>query len=127
MLGSLGNATQFGICLQFGKDNYATTLSIDRSRVSCLACLDGFLSIKRNLACEQALLFGPAKRAARERASERRSRDGPTPRPSQSRLLSRASRACTFHDIPRMESLLAGQAESVLSFWMKSCRNKNDN
>ena len=29
------------------------------------------------LACEQALLFGRAKRAARERASERRSREGP--------------------------------------------------
>ena len=27
---------------------------------------------------------------------------------SESRLLSRASRACTFHDIPQMESLLAG-------------------
>ena len=38
------------------------------------------------IACEQALLFGRAKRAARERAS----------------------RACTFHDIPQMESLLAG-------------------
>ena len=32
---------------------------------------------KRGLACEQALLFGRAKRAARERASERRSREGP--------------------------------------------------
>ena len=31
------------------------------------------------LACEQALLFGRAKRAARERASERRSREGPPP------------------------------------------------
>ena len=30
-----------------------------------------------SLACEQALLFGRAKRAARERASERRSREGP--------------------------------------------------
>ena len=49
------------------------------------------------LACEQALLFGRAKRAAREGARGR-----------QSRLLSRASRACTFHDIPQMESLLAG-------------------
>ena len=29
------------------------------------------------LACERALLFGRAKRAARERASERRSREGP--------------------------------------------------
>ena len=28
--------------------------------------------------------------------------------PPQSRLLSRASRACTFHDIPQIESLLAG-------------------
>ena len=54
------------------------------------------------IAWEQALLFGRAKRAARERASQRRSREG------QSRLLSRASRACTFHDIPQMESLLVG-------------------
>ena len=29
------------------------------------------------VACEQALLFGRAKRAARERASERRSRESP--------------------------------------------------
>ena len=36
------------------------------------------------IACAQALLFERAKRAAR------------------------ASRACTFHDIPQMESLLAG-------------------
>ena len=59
-----------------------------------------------SIACEQALLFGRAKRAARERASELRNREGPPP--PQSRLLSRASRACTFHDIPQMESLLAG-------------------
>ena len=39
--------------------------------------------------CQQALLFGRAKRAARERAS---------------RILSRASRASTFHDIPQIES-----------------------
>ena len=32
---------------------------------------------ERELACEQALLFGRAKRTARERASERRSRKGP--------------------------------------------------
>ena len=58
-----------------------------------------------SIACVQALLFGRAKRAARERAIEPRSRKGPPP---QSLLLSRASRACTFHDIPQMESLLAG-------------------
>ena len=45
------------------------------------------------IACGQALLFGRVKR---ERASERRSRD------------SRTSRASTVHDIPQMESLLAG-------------------
>ena len=39
--------------------------------------------------CQQALLFGRAKRAARERAS---------------RLLSRASRVSTFHDIPQIEA-----------------------
>ena len=42
---------------------------------------------------QKALLFGRAKQAARERAS---------------RLVSRASRAFTFHDIPQIESLLAG-------------------
>ena len=47
------------------------------------------------LAFEQALLFGRAKQGARERASERQSR------PPLSRFLSRASRATTFHDIPK--------------------------
>ena len=38
----------------------------------------GILSVFVNfVACEQAFLFGRAKRAARERASERRSREGP--------------------------------------------------
>ena len=46
-----------------------------------------------SLACMQALLFGRVKRTARERASDRRSREGPT---------------TTFHDILQMESLLAG-------------------
>ena len=47
------------------------------------------------VACEQALLFGRVKRAARERAFV---------------VLSRASHACTFHDMPQfqMEILLAG-------------------
>ena len=31
----------------------------------------------KNIACEQALLFGQVKRVSRERASERRSREGP--------------------------------------------------
>ena len=60
-------------------------------------------SIYVKLACEQALLFGRAKRAARPRGAGLS-----LPQPPQSRLLSRASRACTFHDIPQMESLLAG-------------------
>ena len=51
------------------------------------------------------------KRESREnaRASDEaaRGRRGAA-RPPQSRLLSRASRARTFHDIPQMESLLAG-------------------
>ena len=47
------------------------------------------------IACEQALEFRRAKRAALE-----------CPQPSC--LLSRASRASTFHDIPHIESLLAG-------------------
>ena len=53
------------------------------------------------------------ERAAKPRgASERRSLS--LPRPPQSRLLSRASRACTFHDIPQMESLLAGYPDTEL-------------
>ena len=47
-----------------------------------------------SIACEQPLLFGRVKRAARKRASKRRSREGPPP---VLRLLSRASRASTFH------------------------------
>ena len=50
--------------------------------------------------CEQALLFGRAKRAARSRGKEILS----LPRLPLSRLLSRASRASTFHDIPQVES-----------------------
>ena len=52
------------------------------------------------LALEQALIFGREKRAAQERVSERRGREGPLP-------LSRASSASTFHDIPQLESLLS--------------------
>ena len=40
------------------------------------------------LACEQALLFGRVKRVSRERASERRSRDGQRRAP-RSRVLAR--------------------------------------
>ena len=57
------------------------------------------------VACEQALLFGRAKRVAREGASPLA-------------CLSRASRASTFHDIPQMESLLAGY---------NHCNNNNNN
>ena len=39
-------------------------------------CCQQFSS--KNIACEQALLFGQVKRVSRERASERRSREGPT-------------------------------------------------
>ena len=38
-------------------------------------CSLWFLSL-RSVACEQALLFGRVKRVSRERASERRSREG---------------------------------------------------
>ena len=44
--------------------------------------------------------------ACEQREKARASGEGARGR--QSRLLSRASRACTFHDIPQMESLLAG-------------------
>ena len=55
------------------------------------------------LASEQALIFGREKRAAQERVSERRGREGPLP---LSGLLSPASRSSTFHDIPQMKHLL---------------------
>ena len=69
---------------------------------SFLACFS--LPCPVYIACEQALLFGRTKRAARERASEQRIPHAPP----LSRLLSRASRASTFCYIPQMESLLAG-------------------
>ena len=56
------------------------------------------------IACEQALLFGRTKRSAREHASGRQRPSSPP----LSRLLSRSSRASTFHYIPQMESWLAG-------------------
>ena len=71
--------------------------------------------LKRRGACKQALLFGRAKQAVRERASDRAKPRGAKeilPRPAPlSRLLSHASRASTFHDIPQIESLLAGYEE----------------
>ena len=39
-------------------------------------CTDFKVAVSQ-LACEQALLFGRVKRVSRERASERRSREGP--------------------------------------------------
>ena len=41
--------------------------------MSNFMCLDNLM----DLACQQALLFGRVKRVSRERASERRSREGP--------------------------------------------------
>ena len=61
------------------------------------------------IACEQALFFGWVKRAAREHTGERQIRER-----TRKSFLSRnpcfrvSSRASTFHDIPQMESLLAG-------------------
>ena len=40
---------------------------------------------ERERACEQALLFGRVKRGSRERASERRRREGPAKTPSLAR------------------------------------------
>ena len=48
------------------------------------------------------------KRAAKPRGTEERRNLLSLPCPPLSRLLSRASRASTFHDIPQMESLLEG-------------------
>ena len=46
-----------------------------------------------DIACEQALLFGRAKRTARERASERRSREGARSR--EARFACPNRRACS--------------------------------
>ena len=48
---------------------------------------------------------------ARAREASRGQRNTFSSPPQLSRLLSRASRASTFHDIPQMESLLAGYVE----------------
>ena len=61
----------------------------------------GEQEISAVLAFEQALLF-----AKRSEPCENARASGEAARGR--RLLSRASRACTFHDIPQMESLLAG-------------------
>ena len=58
------------------------------------------------LAYKEALLFGRAKRAAHAGTPERAAKLRWAK--ELSRLPSRATRACTFHDIPQMESLLAG-------------------
>ena len=64
------------------------------------------------------LLLVSQSGSVREGTSERRSREGTRPPPQpppQSRLLSRVTRACTFHDIPQMESLLAGYQSALFS------------
>ena len=53
-----------------------------------------------------------AKRAARERASSEAARGQGKERPQLSRLLSRACRASTFHNILQMENLLAGSCSA---------------
>ena len=58
------------------------------------------------LAYKEALLFGRAKRAAYARTPERAAKLRGAK--ELSRLPSRATRACTCHDIPQMESWLAG-------------------
>lgn len=65
-----------------------------------------FFKVK-NVACEQDFLLGGVKQARREHASERR-QGKELPQPPLSRLLSCASRSSAFHNIPQMESLLAG-------------------
>ena len=66
---------------------------------------DKFCSSKKlPIACEQALLFGQAKRASpRENVRAR----GEGPRKGEF-VCDSASLASTFHDIPQKESLLAG-------------------
>ena len=65
---------------------------------------------KRRRACERSIEASRAR--TRERARPRGAKEILSlPPPPLSRLLSRASRASTFHDITQMESLLAGDEE----------------
>ena len=64
------------------------------------------------VACEQALLLGRAKRAARERTSERRTGEG-TPPAVASPLVCHSS--VYFSRYPPMESLLAGYQSALFS------------
>ena len=67
---------------------------------------DKFCSSKKlPIACEQAPLFGRAKRAS-PRENVRASGEGPR---KGEFVSASASLASTFQDIPQMESLLAGQ------------------
>ena len=72
------------------------------------------------LACERALLFGRAKRAARGRGKE--SDHCKLSRTLLWRLLSRAPCASTFHNIPQMESLL--EANNLLVASCTLCSSK---
>ena len=71
-----------------------------------------------HLACEQALLFGRAKLAARERASERRSWEGPRPfsilPPALASPLARLSRVYFSRYPPNGELALSGSLHSVM-------------
>ena len=67
-----------------------------------------------SVVCEQALLFGRVKQAARERASERQSREKP-PAPG---FRARASRASAFHDIPKWRACSQDRDwEVAYQFW----------
>ena len=71
----------------------------------------------RSVQASSPIWASEASRArTRERSSEaaRGQRNPSPPRPAPlSRLLSHASRASTFHDLPQIESLLAGYEERV--------------
>jgi len=81
----------------------------------------GCLVSRCKLACEQALLFGRAKRAARERASERRSREGPA-----RRACSQAS--CKSSQVPKVNSRSLGseppksQQSRLFAFVISVCK-----
>ena len=63
------------------------------------------------LACEQALLFGRVKRVSRERASERRSREGPP----RSRVLARLTSLTQIGELARR--LLVSENGKVQTSW----------
>ena len=70
------------------------------------------------IACEQALLFGQAKQASRERTRERGAEERPFPFPSQPRRLLARSREIRF---TRPNRRACSQATMIIVFTSSHC------